>query len=242
MELAASMLILLAAACLQGLAGFGYSLMSLPLLALFMPVRIIVPMLSITSVFINLVVFLKARKSADIRWILPLLLAGVVSIPGGVWILKHTDEALLKVIIGVLVGFSALLYLTGFRIRIRRERLALIPTGILSGLLNGITTFSGPPVILFLANQKVDKQVFRANLALYFFLLNIASVPVFVGGGLLTAETAVEALLRFPAIIIGVVLGIRLAGRIDEEPFRRVALIILALLGLLSALSGVGIL
>ncbi len=242
MDLAASMLILFAAASLQGLAGFGYSLMSLPLLALFMPVRVVVPMLSLTSIFLNLIVFLNARKWADLRRILPLVLAGIVSIPGGVWILHHADEALLRVIIGVLVALSATLYLTGFRIRIRRETLAMIPTGLLSGLMNGVTTFSGPPVILFLANQNVEKQVFRANLALYFLLLNIAAVPAFAAGGFLTAETVMETALRFPAVMVGAMLGIRFAGRIDEVRFRRVSLIMLVLLGLVSAASGVGIL
>ena len=242
MEPLVSILILMAAACLQGLTGFGYSLMSLPLLALLMPVRVAVPMLSVTSIFLNLLVFLKARRYADIRRILPLVIAGIVSIPGGVWILGHAEEALLEVIIGVLVALSALLYLTGFRIRIRRERLALVPVGVLSGLLNGMTTFSGPPVILFLANQQVEKNVFRANLALYFLILNIAAIPVFTGAGFLTGDIIQATLVRFPFVIIGAILGIYLSGRIEESLFRKISLIVLVLLGVLGAASGAGVL
>ena len=47
---------------------------------------------------------------------------------------------------------------------------------------------SGPPVILFLSNQGVDKNTFRANLSFYFLILIIATAGVFFAGGLLTRE------------------------------------------------------
>jgi uncharacterized membrane protein YfcA len=241
MELAASLLVLFTAAALQGLTGFGYSLLSLPLLAFFMPVRTAVPMLSLTSIFLNLLVFVRARRWARPVRILPLLAAGAVSIPAGVWVLNHGDQALMKSVIGILVILSASLYLSGFRIEVRREWLAMIPVGILSGLMNGMTTFSGPPVILFLANQQVEKQVFRANLALYFLVLNLVAVPVFLGSGLLTSGTVAATAVRFPAVLAGALAGIGLAGRVDETGFRRTALVVLALLGLLVAGSGLGL-
>jgi uncharacterized membrane protein YfcA len=242
MELAACLAVLFTAAVLQGLTGFGYSLMSLPLLALFMPVRVAVPVLSLTSIFLNLLVFLKARRSVRFGRIIPLTIAGIVSVPAGIWILTSTGEALLQVIIGVLVAMSAALYLSGFRIRIRREWLAMIPTGIVSGLLNGMTTFSGPPVILFLANQQVGKQTFRGSLALYFLLLNIAAAPAFIASGLLTEDIALATAIRFPAVLAGAFLGIRLSGKVEEGRFRKMALVILALLGLMIAASGAGVL
>jgi hypothetical protein len=242
MEPLASMAVLLAAACLQGFTGFGYSLMSLPLLALLMPVRTAVPLLSVTSIFLNLLVFLRARRSADPRRIMPLIIAGTLSVPLGVWVLGRTDEAVLEVAIGVLVALSALLYLAGFRVRLRRERLAMVPVGILSGVLNGMTTFSGPPVILFLANQGTGKDAFRASLALYFLILNLVAVPVYAGGGFLTGDTLRTILVRFPAVAVGALAGIHLAGRVDETRFRRMSLLVLAVLGVLGALSGSGVL
>ncbi|MBN2608084.1 MAG: sulfite exporter TauE/SafE family protein, partial [Candidatus Fermentibacteraceae bacterium] len=178
--------ILLSGACLQGLTGFGYSLFSLPLLVLLMPVQQAVPMLSMTSIFLNVVVFIRARRNLDLRRIVPLLAAGVAGLPAGVWILKTADQSLLKIAIGGIVAVSSLMFISGFRIKVAREKPAMVPVGLLSGVLSGATTLSGPPVILFFVNQDVPKHQFRASLSAYFLLLNLVAVPAFAAGGLLT--------------------------------------------------------
>ncbi|RKZ04835.1 sulfite exporter TauE/SafE family protein [Candidatus Fermentibacteria bacterium] len=238
MNIALSLIILFAGAFLQGLTGFGYSLFSLPLLVILMPVSTAVPMLCLTSVFLNLSVFLRARRNLDLKRILPLLISGAAALPAGIWLLKTADESALKIIIGIIVTLSSLIYLSGFRVNVKREKLVMIPVGFLSGLMNGATTFSGPPVILFFANQKVAKHQFRASLATYFLLLNIAAVPAFIAGGLLTGETALNTLYVFPAVILGVLAGIKMADVVSEERFRFVALIALGVLGVFSVVSG----
>ena len=238
MNIALSLAILFAGAFLQGLTGFGYSLFSLPLLALLMPVSAAVPMLCLTSIFLNLSVFLKARKSLDLKRILPLLISGAAAIPAGVWLLQTANESALKIIVGVIVTLSSIIYLSGFRVTVRREKLAMIPVGFLSGLLNGATSFSGPPVILFFANQRVGKHEFRASLATYFLLLNIIAVPAFIAGGLLTGAGALKTLYLFPAVVLGVLLGIKMADVVSEERFRFAALIALGILGVFSVISG----
>ncbi len=238
MNTALSLAILFAGAFLQGLTGFGYSLFSLPLLAFLMPVSSAVPLLCLTSIFLNLSVFLKARKSLDLKRILPLLISGAAAIPAGVWLLQTANESALKIIVGVIVTLSSIIYLSGFRVTVRREKLAMIPVGFLSGLLNGATTFSGPPVILFFANQRVAKHQFRAGLATYFLLLNIIAVPAFIAGGLLTGAGALKTLYLFPAVVLGVLLGIQMADVVSEDRFRFVALIALGILGVFSVISG----
>ncbi len=238
MHIAVSIVILFAGACLQGLTGFGYSMFSLPLLALLMPVSAAVPMLCLTSIFLNLLVFFKARRNLDLKRILPLLVSGAAALPAGIWVLKTMDESALKIIIGVLVALSSLIYLSGFRVNVKREKSVMIPVGLLSGLLNGATSFSGPPVILFLANQKVARHQFRASLAAYFLMLNIIAVPAFIAGGLLSGEAALDTLYRFPAVVIGAMLGIRLADTVTDDRFRFLALIALCILGIFSVVSG----
>ncbi|MFO8184783.1 MAG: sulfite exporter TauE/SafE family protein, partial [Candidatus Aegiribacteria sp.] len=199
--------ILFLGACLQGLTGFGYSLFSLPLLVMLMPPSAAVPMLSVTSLFLNLLVLLRARRSLDIRRIVPLLISGAAALPAGIWLLRTADESLLRSVIGSLVTLSSVMYLSGFRVRVRRERLAMVPVGLLSGILNGATTFSGPPVILFFANQEVARHRFRTSLTAYFIFLNIVAVTAFSAGGLLPGELALKTAAFFPAVVVGALLG-----------------------------------
>lgn len=204
-----------------------------------MPAQAAVPMLSATSIFLNLLVLLQSRRSLDVRRIMPLLLAGIAGLPLGIWLLRSVHGGTVKIVVGALVTLSAVIYLSGFRLGIVRERLAMVPVGLASGVLNGATSFSGPPVILFLANQDVVKHQFRASLAAYFLMLNVVSVPAFVAGGLMTGQVALRTAYLFPAVVAGSLLGIRTAGRVSEPLFRRLALAALAILGLISILNGV---
>ena len=234
-----SCLILFAGACLQGLTGFGYSLLSLPLLALMMPISEAVPMLSLTSIFLNAMVYIHARKSTSVKRILPLLIAGAAGLPLGIWALKSIEGDTVKSIVGLLVMLTSVLYLAGFRLKLHRERLAMLPVGLASGILNGATSLSGPPVILFLTNQIVGKDTFRGSLAVYFLLLNIIAAPAFIAGGLLNGAVAVGTAWRFPFVIAGALIGSKLSGVMGENRFRKAALVLLLLLGAGSVLTAI---
>ena len=229
--------VLFAGACLQGLSGFGYSLFSLPLLVLMMPASSAVPVLSVTSVFLNLLVLLRTRRHLDLWWMAPLLMSGAAGIPLGVWVLSSADPGTMRVTIGAIVALASTAMLLGIRVTLAREKLAMVAAGLLSGAMNGATTFSGPPVILFLANQRVRRHRFRGSLAAYFLVLNILAVPAFAASGLLTASVGLGALRAFPAVAAGAMLGIWLGGRVSERLFGILALLAVGLLGVLSMLS-----
>jgi len=229
--------VLFAGACLQGLSGFGYSLFSLPLLVLLMPASSAVPVLSVTSIFLNLLVLIRTRRHLDLRWMAPLLVSGAAGILPGVWVLRMADPGTMRVAIGAIVVMASAAMLLGIRLRLARERLAMVAAGLLSGALNGATTFSGPPVILLLANQRVPRHRFRGSLAAYFLALNILAVPAFAVGGLLTASVGLDVARSFPAVAAGAMLGIWLAGRVGERLFGVLALLAMALLGVMSIAS-----
>ena len=70
----------------------------------------------------------------------------------------------------------------------------------------------------------------------------MATIPVFVLGGIITKEVINHVLWFLPAMIIGVIAGIKLAHKVKETLFRNLALIIVTIAGLLSIASGLGIL
>jgi len=226
--------ILIAGSCLQGLTGFGYSLLCLPLLALFLPVTDAVPILIATSMILNVLVWVGARRSVRFPALLPLMIAGLVGTPFGVWFLGAIDDRTLKAAIGILVMLASVLYLTGFRVTIRRHRITMLAVGLLSGVLNGSTSFSGPPVILFLVNQETSRETFRGSLSIYFLCLNLVAVPALIVGGLYSMEAARMTLMGAPLVLAGGLLGTWLSRRVGDREFRKASLGFLALLGLVS--------
>jgi uncharacterized membrane protein YfcA len=151
------------------------------------------------------------------------------------------DEQTLRILVGLVVVASALALLAGQQRPTRHEKLALFPVGLASGVLNGSTGMGGPPVILFLANQGVEKQSFRANIILYFTLLSVMTATSTGLEGLVTREVVTYWVALLPAAVLGALIGMRLARRVNQQQFRQITLVVLILMGASSIASGLGL-
>lgn len=226
----------------QGLTGFGFALVSVPIMVILLSPKIVVPIVLMQTILTNLIILLEARKWVNLKRIWPLMMAGIVGIPLGTYLLIVLDVSILKVSIGAVIIPFAIASFLGFKKQIKNEKLAFAPIGFISGVLSASTTLAGPPVILFFVNQGVEKQAFRANLVAYFMVLSSATVFAFALGGVITTAVINYAIWFLPATILGAITGIKLTHKVDEKMFRNIALIIVTIAGLLSIASGLGIL
>ncbi|OWA35010.1 hypothetical protein B9G55_14845 [Saccharibacillus sp. O16] len=238
--LAAGMAIVFIASFVQSLTSFGFALIALPLLSLFLPLHQAVPVIVIFSLFVCLTVVIPQRRDIDVRQIGLLILCGIVTAPLGTYLLLVVDASTLKAVTGILIALFAALMLLGRSLPIRSRRLAFVTAGSLSGLLNGSISVSGPPLALILSNQGMSKQAFRANLALNGVILNAVSVASFAAGGLLTGELGSRLLGALPAMLLGAWLGARAVSRFDERLFKQISLWLILVSGIWTALSGLG--
>ena len=151
----------------------------------------------------------------------------------------------MNLIVGFIISIFGILQMIGYQIKVKHERLSMIPIGILSCILGGSISMSGPPVILFLTNKETKKHVFRGNLALYFFLLNLIILPVYISNNLMNLEILKLSMIFVFPLILGIFIGNSLSHKIKDYHFRKVVLFILLLMGLLSiilSIKGFGIL
>jgi uncharacterized membrane protein YfcA len=206
-----------------------------------LPPKTVVPVVLILSYIIHFLILLETRKWIDLRRVWPLMIAGILVTPLGTYLLLVMNENTLKVFIGAITVLTATGLLAGFKRPIENEKLALGPVGAASGLLHGSTGMGGPPTILFFSNQGTEKQVFRANLTLFFTLLSLTAVTSQVFGGLLTKEILTYCVWFLPAMLLGVFTGVKLAHRASEAVFRKITLTVVGLTGLTAVISGLGI-
>lgn len=217
------------------MTGFAFSLVSLPLLTLVMPAGRAVPMLTLFGLAINSIVLVSARPRTLPSGFPALLAAGAAGTIPGVMLLGSVPEEPVAIAVGLAVAVIAGAYLAGFRAGLSDGRAAVIPVGLLSGVMNGLMTFSGPPVIILLAERGAGRDEFRAGLAFYFLGLNLLTVPMLFMAGLLDGGVLADTLELLPATAAGAVLGSALAGRVPQSAFRRAVLVLLAVLGLSTA-------
>ncbi|MCD6436140.1 MAG: sulfite exporter TauE/SafE family protein, partial [Clostridiales bacterium] len=216
---------------------FGFSLISLPLLSLILDIKLIVPVLVVYSLILNVVIFFSLYKHLKAKEIILMLVTGIACIPLGMQVLLFADENLLKIFVGIfIVAFSLMLFFNK-HYEIKNEKLGSLITGALSGILNGSVSLSGPPIAIFMTNKGVEKQQFRANLAFYFFILNIFTMIIFFVGGILTSEVLLFSAKHVVFLLLGVIVGIRTGNKLEENVFRKLIIIVLMVLGSASFIS-----
>jgi len=226
--------------CVKGLTGFGFSLVAVGTLVLVAPPSSVVPVVLLMNSLINLVLISSVRKEVDMGRILPLALAGVAGLPLGTYILVVMNADVLRIVIGVVILLFAAALLLGFRREIKRERLGSGVVGAASGILNGSVGMGGPPIVLFLSHLGLGKRSFRANLVGYFLCINLAAIPFYYAGGLLTEEVFKMFALFIPALALGGLTGARLVSRVSERNFRYITLAIVMVAAMLAILTGLG--
>jgi len=214
--------IVLAAAFIRSITGFGYALLATPLLTLVFDAKSVVVMNIILGTVTNILVLWQTRRYVDFRRFLFISLGGIVGIPLGTYLLVRLDPSIIKLAIaGLVIPFSVLLLL-GHSHQFKRDTLGCGVAGGISGVLAGSTSLSGPPVVLFLLNQGLVTQRFVATLAAYFLLIGVLCIGAFSSLGMVTGGLMTKVAILLPALFVGNYAGIKVLPRINADVFRKI--------------------
>jgi uncharacterized membrane protein YfcA len=222
------------AAIVRGYSGFGFSLLTVTALSLVLPTAEIVPSIFMLEVAASIHLLPGIWKDIHWRSIGPLLVGCLLGTPFGVWFLANVPAAPMQVALGIFVLIFTILLWRGYALK-TMPALA----GSVSGLFNGAFSTGGPPVILFYFASPAGNIAGRASLIAYFLGTDMIALPLLAREGLLTYDSALRALLFLPPLIIGIWLGSRSFKTADPRTFRRIVLLILAALAVVSTIQGV---
>jgi uncharacterized membrane protein YfcA len=229
------------AAIVRGFSGFGFSLLAITSLSLAFAPAEIVP-----SIFmLELAASLRLLPGVwnDIHWrsLAPLLLGCLVATPFGVWALAHLPAQPMKIALGVFVLVSTALLWAGYALKRMPNQWASAAAGAASGLANGAFGIGGPPVILFYFASPAGAAAGRASLIAFFLGTDLIGLAFQAREGLLTWPSVIRAAMFLPPLMLGVWIGSRSFKQVNPEMFRRLVLILLAVLAIatiVSALQG----
>jgi uncharacterized protein len=177
----------------------------------------------------------KFRHALEWRRLAPFVIGAVPGIPLGVAILQWADVRQLKAGIGVfLVLFSLYSLLRPSLAPIERGGKVLDGVvGFLNGVLAGVAGIPGILVVMWTTLRRWPSDVQRAVFQ-SFAVASFAMIALWLGSsGAITVETIKLFFLGLPALLAGMWLGLRFYGRLDQDNFRRIVLVLLLLAGLL---------
>lgn len=224
-------LIIVAAGFLQGLTGFGFVLIALPLLGLFVPLKTVIPLLNMLALCISVYLSLKMRQSIRFRNITMLFLATLPGIPLGVYTLQQVSAQWLSLALGVLmISFTGYLFLAKPKPRPLGMPWTL-SAGFFSGILAGSIGAGGPPVIIYSSMQPWSKDESKGTLAFCFSITSLLVLANHAISGLITKDVLEYFTIFSPALAIGIALGVFAYKHISDQGYRKLAFFLVFLLG-----------
>lgn len=223
--------IVFGAAVIQALFGFGFGLISVPLMIFVVDLPTAVVTATVISVVSCSLQWYESR--AVPAWVVSqrLIISALLGMPFGLWLLNNMDARLMKALLGVLV-------LVGVVVSSREpdlRRVSLLfdySMGFIAGVLSTSTSTNGPPLVFLLHARHYSPAEFRAVLNRVFTILNLLTLAIFAIDGKLLPNVLSLALLSIPVMGVGVWFGIRLRQLINPEHFRKLVLVILFATGL----------
>jgi uncharacterized protein len=192
-----------ASTVIQSASGLGFSIVLVPVLLLVDSPRDAVVVALILNTSQCLIALAASRTTFDRAAMTPLLLGALVATPLGAIAAKHIMERELRVVVALILVAAALPMLIGGRIRIARELRASIVAASLAGFLNGTSGLSGPPLALYLTNQRWSRDGFKLALYSSFVVSNAAALTTLVALGSVSATAVDQAFVLLPAVAVG---------------------------------------
>jgi len=215
----------------NGLSGFGVALLAIPLLAILLDVKTVVPLVALAGLTTHIIVLVQLRHHFDWNKILPLILSAIPGVAVGALFLKHLDRAIILYILGILLIVYSV-YSLFLRIPVRDLKKGWVyPFGFLAGVLGGALSAQGPPVIVYTSMQAWSKDQIKVTLQGFFILSGIIVILFHILNGITTLYVLKLYGTSIPMLFIGTYIGSLFYGRIQEEGYRKLVLIILLVLG-----------
>ena len=230
-----------ATAFFQGATGFGYALLSMAVMPLFLPMSVCSAISAVTVVAIGLQMTLTLRRELQWRLIVLPVLSCLTTINLGLYILNRFDEFVLRVILaGLLLLVTAIFFV------MRRRRLVLperwytaVGAGLITGVSTGMFNIVGPFFLIYYMNVCRTPMNMKASLVFSFLISGLYSsaMHLFVYHNI-NLEVAPLLAASVAAALLAGVLGLKIFRRIDKEKISLVAYILLPLMAVNLILSG----
>ena len=225
-------LALFAGGAVKGLVGIGIPLVSISLLSLFLPLPDAVALLPVPMIAANVwMSFAGNHFLPALRRFWPLVLAMVAGTVVGAQVLTALDLASLNLLVGIFVVVFCLSSHVNPAMRLpeRYEVGAGMFAGGIGGFMGGLSALFGPPLILYLTSLRLDRDTFVGVISSIYLCCSVTLVIVFGSVGVMSRAQFAESVIACVPLLLGVWVGQRFRGRIDEELFRK--LLLVALLG-----------
>lgn len=218
-----------------GLSGFGSTVIAVPLLAHFFPLKFAIPMIVVLDCIGAISMGVRLRADVYKRELVPLLPFLLIGMLAGAYLLLKLPGEILLAGLGMFVLAYGVLYATGRHVHLRVGRWAVAPAGLFAGTTSSMFGVGGPIYVMYLSARGATPEQVRATMPVIFVFTTVVRIAIFAAAGLFTAQVLYTAAALLPVMLFGMWLGHRLHLNITREQLMRI-------IGGLLVVSGISLL
>jgi uncharacterized protein len=227
------LLVIFVATLFRSIFGFGEALIAVPLLSLVIPIGTGVPLATLISVTVAVVIVAQDWRQIHYQSAGVLLLSTLFGIPLGLWLLTEVAEPVVKGVLAVcIIGFSSYCLSGRGAYQMTTDRLAWV-FGFGAGVLGGAYGMNGPPLVVYGSLRGWSPERFRATLQGYFLPASLLGMCGYWLAGLWTAEVLRLYAWSLPVAVGAILLGRIINRRLGGRSFHRYVHVGLLLIGIM---------
>lgn len=244
-------LIVLITHFIEGITGFGCTVLALPFCSSLAGIKVAVPVLVIIAWLLALYIIIIDFSKIIWREYIKIIAFVIVGLPIGMWLFGRLPEAILKKLLGafmIVVAFRGLYAVfapkrkesrcgeeaagPGKGAGIGRYKSILLNFVLfLGGVIHGAFGSGGPFIVIYAAKALPDKSSFRATISMLWLTLNSIIILRDIRGGVISEPVLKIVLWTLPFLAIGMVLGNCAHKRIRGNSFVKLVYGVLLLSG-----------
>lgn len=213
----------------RGFSGFGGALIFMPFASAIVGPTVAVPVFIVCDVIMAAPLIAGAMRKADWPDLRPILAGCAVGLPIGNWFLANADPSTLRWAICVAISISLLVLASGWRFKSCPGWRVKTAVGTTSGLLAGMASIGGPPVIVYWLSTAASVAQMRNNLMAFFAFTTGLAIALLAWRGLVTPQVLWLVALCAPGYGAGIWIGSRLFPYASPETYRQIAYALVAL-------------
>ena len=223
-------LVLMFGVFVQALAGFGGTLISMPLGIMLMGMALTKPVMTIVAWITGVVVIFAEYRHINWRELLKMVAVMLVGVLGGIWLTGKLQLQFLLIIYGVVVaaiGVKKFFFPGKGQPPKAVQNLALAIAGIMQGLF----VSGGSFLAVYAVERLPEKREFRGTVNAVWAMLNTVMIGAYFLDGVMTKEVLTMSGIAIVPTLVAIWLGGVLTKRVKQQTFLKIVYVILMVSG-----------
>lgn len=214
----------------QGLTGFAFALIAMSFWIWVLPPQLAAPLVVFASLWSHIIALGKEQKhQLPFSLVLPYIIAGLIGVPLGTYLLHLIDGNTFKTILGLfLVIWCPTMFFTPVFPRIQAlGKLADGSIGFIGGILGGLGGFCGAAPSAWVMLKNLPKQQQRYILRHFNFAIQLFTIIIYLCQGTIHKVHLPYFALIILTVSIPALIGAQMFYKISEKQFKQLVLSLL---------------